>query len=299
MDDYLFTIDSEHLNPLQDETKNKALVSLERGQVVYLPNDGFTVNANEYPLLSESILNPKHKNMSYDYLNERLAGLNKTNEAESMTALTHAFMHRFACYSKELIDTLFPHYTQHLRWGRTSYRPAEIKGRPSSKLKDDTRVHVDSFTSTPVNGLRILRVFSNINPYGDPRVWHLGESFPQVMNRFSEKIASFNSTQAKLLKLIKATKTLRSPYDHYMLNLHNKMKLDDRYQQTLSKERMEFPANSTWVVFTDQVSHAALSGQFLLEQTFYLPVDAMMNPALSPLKQWEAKKGLELVLAIE
>ena len=87
MDDYLFTIDSEHLNPLQDETKNKALVSLERGQVVYLPNDGFTVNANEYPLLSESILNPKHKNMSYDYLNERIAGLNTTNEAESMTAL--------------------------------------------------------------------------------------------------------------------------------------------------------------------------------------------------------------------
>jgi len=32
----------------------------------------------------------------------------------------------------------------------------------------------------------------------------------------------------------------------------------------------------------------------LLEQTFYLPVSAMLNPALSPLKKWEHLKGYAL-----
>ena len=87
--------------------------------------------------------------------------------------------------------------------------------------------------------------------------------------------------------MLKSTKTLRSAYDHYQLKLHDAMKLDDAYQQSVSKQPVDFPAQSTWIVFTDQVSHAALSGRFLLEQTFYLPVEAMANPELSPARQWE------------
>ena len=73
------------------------------------------------------------------------------------------------------------------------------------------------------------------------------------------------------------------------------MKLDENYQQTVTKQRVDFPADSTWLVFTDHVSHAALGGQFLLEQTFYLPVDAMANPELSPLKLWEKEKSTSLL----
>jgi len=80
-----------------------------------------------------------------------------------------------------------------------------------------------------------------------------------------------------------------------MLHLHDRMKLDKTYQQTLAKQRVDFPPQSTWLVFTDQVSHAALSGQYLLEQTFYLPVEAMDNPTLSPLRQWEKEKAMVLV----
>ena len=295
MDDYLYTIDSKSLDTLQDDTRKKAVQSLELGKIVCFNDYSFTLNANEQTLLSESILKPKHKNISYNYSTQRLSGLTTKNIPTTLPSLTQTFMHRFAIYAKELIDTLLPQYTHDVRWGRTSYRPAEIKGRSTSKRKDDTRVHVDSFAATPVNGLRILRVFCNINPYEEPRIWHVGEPFSQVLSRFSSQIPAFNTTQAKLLKLVKATKTLRSPYDHYMLNLHNKMKLDDDYQQALTKHRIEFPANCTWLVFTDHVSHAALSGQFLLEQTFYLPVEAMINPELSPLRQWEAEKSQVLV----
>ena len=37
------------------------------------------------------------------------------------------------------------------------------------------------------------------------------------------------------------------------------------------------------MAFTDQVSHAAMAGQYQLEQTFLLPVEAMSDPERSPL----------------
>jgi len=71
------------------------------------------------------------------------------------------------------------------------------------------------------------------------------------------------------------------------LHLHDTMKLDDVYQAQVEKVQIDFPAKSTWIVFTDHVSHAALSGQHLLEQTFYLPADKMATPDHSPLHYWK------------
>ena len=94
------------------------------------------------------------------------------------------------------------------------------------------------------------------------------------------------------MHLLKATKTLRSAYDHIMIQLHDRMKLNNDYQKNVTKTPVWFPAMSTWIVFTDQVSHAALGGQYLLEQTFYLPVEAMAQPEHSPLHQIKAKQAL-------
>lgn len=293
MNQQLHTIEGQDLPSVSEQEKNQALTSLESGKVVYFPSYSFTLKKEEHSFLSEGILDPKHKNISYDIRRQRLAGLNKAAAIELTTM--QEFMHRFAEFSKQLMDTILPHYSEAIQWGRTSYRPAEIKGRKTSKRKDDTRLHVDSFSASPVNGLRILRVFCNINPHGQPRVWHVGEPFSEVLATFSPQIPPYRKTQATLLKLIKATKSLRSPYDHYMLQLHDRMKLDETYQQTLTKHRVDFPPLSTWLVFTDHVSHAALSGQFLLEQTFYLPVAAMNDPALSPLKQLEHRIGCNLI----
>ncbi|KTC86394.1 Kdo hydroxylase family protein [Legionella brunensis] len=296
MDQLLHTLDTDSIDSLTVEAKQQALVSLEAGQVIYLPFYSFPLDANEQDqLLSDKILDGKHKNLSFDYQTKKLGGIDSHPDNSALIVLLKSFMQRYAEFAKELLINMLPEYENGLLWGRTSYRPAEIKGRSSSRRKDDTRLHVDSFPATPVNGQRILRVFTNINPYGEPRVWHLGEPFDRAVARFSSSIPPYSRTIAKLLQLIKVTKTLRSAYDHYQLNLHDSMKLDEGYQRTVNKQRIEFPAHSTWVVFTDQVSHAALSGQFLLEQTFYLPVHTMSNPELSPLKHWEREKKLAVL----
>lgn len=291
MNESLYSLDISQLDDINAEIKQAALNELETGKVIYCPSYSFILDEHETSLLSEDVLDKKHKNISFDCKTKRLGGLATDNNSSVSKPTMQQFMHRYADFSQQLIEMLLPQYKTSLRLGRTSYRPAEIKGRQTSKRKDDTRLHVDSFPATPVHGQRILRVFCNINPFGAPREWNLGEPFSQVLARFSPTIPNYNPVKARLLKWVKATKTLRSPYDHYMLNLHDLMKCDDEYQQNVAKQSIAFPPNSTWIVFTDQTSHAALSGQYLLEQTFYLPVQAMSNPALSPLKQWEQDRS--------
>ena len=60
------------------------------------------------------------------------------------------------------------------------------------------------------------------------------------------------------------------------------------------RRRVDFPAGSAWMAFTDQVSHAAMAGQYQLEQTFLLPVGAMLDEQRSPLRILERLKGRRL-----
>ena len=73
------------------------------------------------------------------------------------------------------------------------------------------------------------------------------------------------------------------------------MKSDDRYQSSAPQVELSIPAGASWSCFTDSVSHAAMSGQFAFEQTFYLPVEAMQEPARSPLRVLERLTGRALV----
>lgn len=268
-----------------NDEQSLAMNSLEHGDVVLLPELAFPLNNSENFILQDTILSPKRKNVSYNSKTKQLGGI---AEAYADNEDLMHFMVRYAEYSYQLIRALLPQYAKSLEIGRTSYRPAEVEGRKSSPRKDDTRLHVDAFPSSPVAGKRILRVFCNINPQGKNRVWHLGESFSQVAERFMPAIPKHKAFKANLLKLLHITKGKRTAYDHYMLHLHDKMKCDESYQQNVAKQRVEFKPGSTWMVYTDLVSHAALSGSHLLEQTFYIPVDAMHDESLTPLRQLES-----------
>ena len=142
---------------------------------------------------------------------------------------------------------------------------------------------MDAFPSRPNRGERILRVFANINPHGQPRVWRIGEPFEDVAGRFLPQARRYSPLQARLLSTLRVTKSLRSEYDHQMLQLHDLMKSDARYQAEAPQETMGFPPGSTWVCFSDQTVHAAMSGQHMVERTFHLPVSCQYNPEASPL----------------
>jgi hypothetical protein len=49
------------------------------------------------------------------------------------------------------------------------------------------------------------------------------------------------------------------------------------------------------VVLTDMVPHAAMTGRFVLEQTFLLPAATLIWPELSPLRILELRSGKSLI----
>ncbi len=272
-------VDNWH-GEINNETAQEALHALEHGKIVFLPQLNFTLSADENSLLSPALTDPKRKNISFNPRSGKTSGaLGSILQQVQLKNL----LHRYHQHTLALINSLFPSYQKHLTAGRTSLRTVEIAGRSSSYKKDDSRLHVDSFAATPVNGLRILRVFSNVNPHGVARIWQTGEPFSTVAKRFLPEIPSMSAVEQRLLHLFKITKTPRSLYDHFMLNIHNRMKKSIAYQQSVIKTTLSLPPKSSWIVYTDQVSHAAISGQHVLEQTFYLSPTAMHYPETTPL----------------
>ena len=278
--------------PLAAEQKALAIEAIETGKIIFPPQLPFKLTSLEQRFLSSNYIDPKSKNISYDIRQNNLRGVNGSpNDKDQIKEM----MRRFAIQSKQLINHLFPHYQNAIVQARTCFRPIEVKGRSSSYRKDDTRLHVDAFPANPNQGRRILRVFSNINPHGEDRVWRVGEPFSEVAKRFVPQAGKPLPGSATLLHLLRVTKSRRTQYDHLMLQIHDRMKADELYQQRVEQYEVRFPPNTSWIVQTDQVSHAPMSGQHLLEQTFYLPVNAMYDPNRSPSRILEKLVGHSLI----
>jgi hypothetical protein len=264
---------------------------LEAGGVLFLPDLRFHVEPHEALLFTPTILGSS-KNASYDPASGRLGGSTASGADAEMLA---GFIRRFSEAAASLVQRLLPAYGDRLVRARASFRPAEIAGRQTTWRKDDSRLHVDAFPATPSGGRRILRVFSNVNPEGRARAWRLGDDFETVARRFASQLRPPLPGVGHLLALTRVTKSPRSAYDALMLQLHDRMKADEEFQKESAQSRVDLPAGSTWLAFTDQVSHAATQGQYQLEQTFMLPVEAMLEPERSPLRVLERIKGRALV----
>jgi len=259
--------------------------------VLFFSELRFDVDRSEAALFTPSILGSS-KNASFDPIAGRVGGTSATGaDADALQSL----MRRFSDAAAALVTGVCPAYSSRIERRRASFRPAEIAGRKTTWRKDDTRLHVDSFPATPSGGKRILRVFTNVNPEGRARSWRIGDDFEAVASRFAPALRMPPPGTGELLRMLRITKTARSAYDALMLQLHDRMKADDDFQTRTPQTAVDFPAGSTWMAFTDQVSHAAMAGQYQLEQTFLLPVEAMGEPDRSPLRVLERLKGRRLI----
>ncbi len=252
--------------------------ALEAGKVIYSPNLSFVLDPEEQMFQRSDILDGKSKNVSFNPENDVLQGTCLTGKA---LQIVRNMMRRFRQDATQLVSHLFPHYKGNFLIKRTSYRPAKVAGRKTSWRQDDTRLHVDAFPSTPNQGRRLLRVFSNVHPTA-PRTWRLGEPFQDMAQKMLQTARAPLPFSHQMLDMLSITKTKRTTYDHYMLHFHDQMKRDLSYQKETPQICFDFLAGTTWVVFTDQVSHAVLSGQFVLEQTFELEPTHLLNNKTSP-----------------
>ncbi|MDR2331950.1 MAG: Kdo hydroxylase family protein [Burkholderiaceae bacterium] len=265
--------------------------AVEAGKVLYFPRLGFEVRPEEKALLRPDVRDPKARNISLN-VDGSLKGAAGDEATRSEVA---AMVGRFRDQAVSLVTRLFPRYAEVMRLAPTSYRPMQVETRTQSWRADDKRMHVDAFPSRPNYGERILRVFTNVNPQGAPRVWRVGESFEDVARRFVPRAKPYVRWQARALEMLHVTKSFRSEYDHLMLQLHDGMKGDAEYQQEAPQELAEFAPGSSWVCFSDQAVHAVMAGQYMLEQTLFLPPGTEYDPDASPLAILTRMKGHALV----
>ncbi|HAY0632719.1 TPA: 3-deoxy-D-manno-oct-2-ulosonic acid (Kdo) hydroxylase [Serratia marcescens] len=272
---------------------SSAVSELEQGKVLFLPELAFTLSEQEMPLLDPALVDPKRKNISYQPLSGKLTGVAVAECRQQVQQL----LERYYQSCRQLIAGLLPEYQEALHHPTGSLRlhPVSAWRANSSWRKDDSRLHVDAFPSRPNYGERILRIFTNINPHGEHRQWRVGEPFPELAERFMPRLARYSAFSSWLQHQVRITKTRRSHYDHLMLQLHDAMKADGDYQQQGPQLALAFPPGSSWICFSDQTPHAAMGGQFMLEQTFLLPVDKMQDPQRSPLKVLEQLRGQPLI----
>ncbi|TKI05247.1 3-deoxy-D-manno-oct-2-ulosonic acid (Kdo) hydroxylase [Martelella alba] len=258
-----------------------ATAALEAGKILFFPYLAFSLSAGEQALLDPRLVDPKRKNISFHPAPGRLTGVAVPERQAEIRAL----LERYYRHCLQLLEHVLPDYRHAVREpvGTLRLHPIAAWGAKASWRKDDSRLHVDAFPSRPTHGARILRVFTNINPNGEHRAWRVGEPFPSLARRYLPRLGRYSPFSSWLQQVIGITKTRRSRYDHVMLKLHDAMKADEDYQQHGPQLALNLPPGSSWICFSDQTPHAAMGGQFMLEQTFILPVAAMRAPEHAPI----------------
>ena len=202
----------------------------------------------------------------------------------------------------DFLSRTAPSLTKDSIVGTCSFRPIQEKGRNLKPHASNELVHIDAGAYGATNGGRILRFFINVNPNED-RVWATKGTFPELYRRYGAlaKIRPAHVTKSYLHKrpwdhlrtgLVKGlasaglpmAKVLdSSPYDRVMRQFHNFMKDTPSFQEdSLGHEELRFPPYSAWMVLTDLVSHAVVSGQFCFVQTSIVQLNNCRMPELAP-----------------
>ncbi len=281
--------------PFDGQTRTHAQDALENGAVLYFPKLPFLLKDSEKEFLDPRLTDGKAKNISLDHTTGKLQGTSAEGERAARLA---AMIERFGAGANRFITDLLPNYAGVER-ARTSFRPVEVEGRAYSVIQDDRLLHIDAFPSRPMkNGRRILRFFANVAPdtskAGGARQWQVGEDFTAFAGKFAKQIKPHPPGKSWLFEKLGVTRGRRSPYDEMMLSLHDAAKRDSGYQSGSPHTDLEFPPGSCWLVYTDQVLHAALGGAFALEQTFHFDVAQMGEPERAPIRVLEKLTGRSL-----
>lgn len=241
-----------------------------------------------------------HKNISYRPGEDLLKGVKGNAETVSKV---HEIMRRYSSNVIGFLKQFLAPYAGKWIIDFASFRPFEEERRGLPLHKRNDLLHVDAFPSRPTRGGRILRVFTNLNPT-TPRVWNTCDDFGAIARAHAEN-AGLRRIAAQDGFLQRTVQSLghafgirgmgRTPYDMFMLRFHDYLKENVEFQERAPKSRVDFPPLSTWLVYTDGVAHAAMSGRYALEQTLLIPADALVSLDYAPFRVLESIAGCPLV----
>ncbi len=274
---------------------------LEEGNILLFPETPFGLPGKdrEFLLRQRQTEAGYHKNIAYRPGADRVTGVarQQTEDAKELRRVLGDYSRTVVEFATRLLRP----YAEDWKLDYASFRPQEEAGRKLSRHARNDLLHVDSFPTRPTRGDRIFRLFTNINPAA-PRVWRTGETFPELAERFAASSgllgrvtrAGAGRKIASLLRSAGLPIRVRPPYDEFMHRFHNFLKDNEPYQDAARAEIVSFSPGATWMVFTDMVTHAVLSGQFALEQTFLIARRSLTVPEMAPVTVLERLAGRSL-----
>jgi hypothetical protein len=275
---------------------------IERGQILQFREPPFS-----FPTVDQEFLRNQewtelrmHKNVSYRPGEDVLRGV--SGHAATIERL-HSIMRNYSARVVEFVGDFLSPYKEKWNLDFASFRPFEEEGRDLPLHKRNDLLHVDAFPSRPTRGGRILRVFTNLNTTR-PRVWNTTENFGVLAQKYAkaagmQQIAEDDSFLTRTVQNLGAKLGIsaagRTPYDMFMLRFHDYLKENSTFQANGPKAEIAFPPFSTWIVFTDCVAHAVMSGQYAIEQTFLIPPKVLVAQDAAPYRILEGIAGRPLV----
>ncbi len=293
-------VDQYTLRRFDDAEPRAIQEALERSEVVYFEHSPVPLPSVEDLTFLREELPKQHKvkNVSYHPESDSIPRFEASAEIQERTkqilkshrADVEAFFRRNA-----------PDWVPGWTVGTSSFRAVEEKGRDLKPRSNNEIVHIDAGAYGATNGNRILRFFVNVNPSVD-RVWGTKGSFAEL---FASQEAFVTAARGKhdrirlqksvgdkvfsgivhgLSKVYPLLQVIdSSPYDRAMRRIHNYMKDTESFRNdTTGYKEIRFPPYSAWSVFTDGISHSAVSGQFALITTLLIPLENMGQPELAP-----------------
>lgn len=280
---------------------------LEGGGVLYFPQTPVPIPGDDLAVLlgQRQTHSSLHKNIAYKPNRDELSGVDAKSAPAGAVEQLHGIMRRYSKSVEDFLAKFLAPYEKRWVLDYASYRPIEEQGRDLSTRKRNDLLHTDAFPTRPTKGWRILRFFHNIHPTRT-RDWVTGDPFAKVVGNFTPAKLAMPRPDSGLAKagkgLAQATglaglvpQWKRTPYDEFMMQLHNAMKEDGEFQGVCAKEYFQFAPGSSWMVYTETVPHAVLAGQYALEQTFLVDPAAMVVPESAPVRVLEKMAGAALV----
>jgi 3-deoxy-D-manno-oct-2-ulosonic acid (Kdo) hydroxylase len=279
---------------------------LEAGDILYFPQTPIPLRPEDLSFLlgQQQTGSALHKNIAYKPKLNSVSGLDASTGAAELKQL-QTVMGQYSQDVSRFLQRFLSPYQGRWQLDYASFRPQEEEGRDLPLRRRNDLLHTDAFPTRPTRGARILRFFTNIHP-SRTRDWVVSEPFPVLAPRYAPEqipLPSSGSSAGRALRSLANTAGLglaipslkRSPYDDFMMRFHNFLKENASFQAECRKEYLQFPPGSSWMVYTDMVPHAVLSGQYALEQTFLVEHGAMVSPEFSPLSVLEAMTRSALV----
>ena len=246
------------------------------------------------------------KNISYHPKGDYLSGIKANAPSRERT---RRILREHNARVSELLRRALPAYANDWHAGKVNFRPLQERGRALSRHSSNELVHVDAFASGATHGGRTLRFFTNIHPT-EPRVWKSVGLFPELLDEFGRdagilplgprglRESAFDHARTGVLRTLtklgipQALTVDSSPYDRAMKRMHDTLKDNDAFQADEARNAFfEFPPFSSWMVLTDMVSHACVSGQHALVNTWTVPRASLVLPECAPYAVIEAKSA--------